>query len=194
MSNGQPYSLLVGAGQLYIAPANTAEPTLSPSAPGGVWRSLGETDGGVKVTKTRSREKFSSDQRTGTVKSVQTEEGVTIETNLQESTLENLADVIGLSVIDTPPASGVIGTRKVGMYSGFSIKEFALLFRGTSPYGDYPAQYWIPRGYLDDDVEMEFTKEDKTLIPVKFEVLEDLNTSNENQRFGNVTYQDAAAL
>jgi hypothetical protein len=43
-------------------------------------------------------------------------------------------------------------------------------------------------------METEFVKDDKTLIPVKFEALEDLNAANESDRFGFFEAEDAAAL
>lgn len=194
MSNAnQPYAILVGVGQLYVAPVGTAAPalTVTPSSP---WVSLGETDDGVKLSKTRNREAFTSDQRTGKVKVVQTEEGITLETNLHESTLENLASVMGGTVSVTAPGSGTIGKKTLKLYGGATVAEYAFLFRGNSPYGNWPGQFYLPRGYMDDDVEMEFKKDEKTLIPVKFEALEDLNASTESDRFGYAEYQHAAAL
>lgn len=194
MSNAnQPYAILVGVGTLYVAPVGTAAPALTatPSAP---WVALGETDDGVKLTKTRNREAFSSDQRTGKVKVVQTEEGVTLETNLHESTLENLANAIGGSVTVTAPGSGTIGKKSLKLYTGATVGEFAFLFRGDSPYGNWPGQFFLPRGYMDDDIEMEFKKDEKTLVPVKFEALEDLNAATIYDRFGYAEYQHAAAL
>jgi hypothetical protein len=189
----EAYEILTGVGTLYIAAANEAMPALT-ATPGGNWVSLGETDGGVKITKTQNIETFSSDQRTGKVKAIRTEEGVTIETNLLQATLEKLAKVIGGTVTDTAPGVGTIGKRSLPLYAGAEVTEYALLFRGDSPYGaTYPGQYYVPRGYMDDDVETEFTKDGKTLIPVKFEALEDLNASSAEDRFGKIEYQDAAA-
>lgn len=193
MANTQPYSLLVGVGTLYVAPANEAMPALT-ATPAGNWRSMGETDDGVTVSKTRNIEKFSSDQRTGNVKAVQTEEAVVIETNLQESTLENLVDVVNGTVTVTAAGSGTIGKKSMGLHSGANVEEFAFLFRGTSPYGNFPAQFYLPRGFFDDDVEMEYKKDEKTLIPVKFEALEDLNAATEAERFGVYEAQHQAAL
>lgn len=194
MSNAnQPYAILVGVGTLYVAPVGTAMPALT-ATPSGAWVSLGETDGGVKITKSRNREKFTSDQRTGTVKAVQTEEGVQVETNLHESTLENLAAAIGGTVAVTAAGSGTIGKKLLKLYGGATVGEYALLFRGNSPYGDWPGQFCLPRGYMDDDVESEFTKDEKVLIPIKFEALEDLNAATSSDRFGYVEYQHAAAL
>jgi len=194
MSNAnQPYAILVGVGTLYLAPVGTAMPALT-AAPSGAWVSLGETDGGVKVTKTRNREKFSSDQRTGTVKAVQTEEGLTVEVNAHENTLENLANAIGGTVAVTAAGSGTIGKKLLKLHGGATVGEFALVFRGNSPYGNWPGQFCLPRGYMDDDVESEFVKDGKTLIPIKFEALEDLNAATEDDRFGYAEYQHAAAL
>lgn len=190
----EAYEILSGVGTLYIAPAGEAKPAVN-AAPSGNWVSLGETDGGVKVTKTQSIESFSTDQRTGKVKAIRTEEGVTVETNLVQATLENLANVLNGQVTDTAPGSGTIGKRSLPLHAGADVDEFAILFRGDSPYSaTYPGQYYVPRGYIDDDVEMEFVKDGKVLIPFKFEALEDLDASTENDRFGVIEYQDAAAL
>lgn len=188
----EPYEVLVGVGNLWIAAAGTAAPAVS-ATPGASWTDLGETDGGVKVIKTQNIEVFSADQRTGNVKAVRTEEGVTIETNLQEITLENIAYAINGTVTDTAPGIGTIGIRTLPMHKGFDVAENAFLFRGSSPYGAFPGQYYVPRGFFNDDIEMEFTKDGKTLIPVKFEALEYDAASTEAERFGKVTYQDAVA-
>lgn len=189
----EAYEILTGVGTLYIAPAATAKPDLE-DAPSGSWTALGETDGGVKIAKTQNIESFSSDQRTGKVKAIRTEEGLTIETNLMEATLEKLAKVISGTVTDNAPGAGQIGFRELPLYAGAEVTEYALLFRGDSAYGAaYPAQFYVPRGYMDDDVEMEFTKDGKTLIPVKFEALEDLDAGTAADRFGVFEMQDAAA-
>jgi len=181
---------------LYVAPAGESKPTdvtTEPVGTGTNWTDVGLTDGGVKIKKSQNIDAFSADQRTGKLKAKRTEEGLTVETNLQEATLENLADVIGATVTDTAETTGSIGTRSLKPYAGADVTQFAVLFRGTSAYGDYPAEYYVPYGYFDDDVEMAFEKDGKTMIPFKFEALED-PTAAEADRFGIFTQQDAAAL
>jgi hypothetical protein len=190
-----PYTILVGTGTLYIGAAELAAPATVETTPGAGWTSLGETDGGVKITKVQNIETFTTDQRTGNVKAVRTEEGLIVETNLTEATLENLANVINGTITDTAPGAGTIGTRALKLYKGADVSTYALLFRGTSPYGDaYAGQFYIPRGFCNDDVEMEFTKDGMTLIPFKFEALENLNAATAADRFGVVTYKDALAV
>jgi hypothetical protein len=192
MGNSVPYDLLVGVGTLYIAPANTAMPALG-TTPSGTWRALGETHDGVKVAKTQNIETFTSDQRTGKVKAVRTEESLTVETALQSQTLENLADVINGTVTTVPPGASTIGTKSLSMYKGADVQEFAFLFVGNSPYGNWPAQYYVPRGIFNGDVELEYKKEDKTVIPVTFEAMEDLTAVSAADRFGQYIAQHAAA-
>lgn len=187
------YELLSGVGTLYAAPVGTAFPAVN-ATPAAPWRALGETDDGVKVTMDQKTEVKRTDQRTGPVKAIRTEEDVIIETKLAQVTLENLADLIGNTVTDTPPGAGTIGTRAVPLHRGATVKEFAFLFRGNSPYGAYPAQYELPRGYFDDAVEAEFTKDGFSSLPLKFMALEDLNAASEADRFGRMVAQDAAAL
>ncbi len=190
------YEILTGVGTLYVAPADEAMPDVD-ATPAGNWSEMGETEGGVTVTPSQNINKLYTDQRTGPVKAVRDEEGLLIETNLVQATLENLAQVMGgQTVTDTPPGASTIGTREMGMTRGGDVSEYALLFRGESqsPYGSsYPAQVYIPRGYFDGENGMEFTKDGDVLIPVAFEALEDLGASSEAERFGKFVAQDADA-
>lgn len=189
----QPYEVLVGVGKLYIADAGTAAPDLDAEPDAQDWTELGETDGGVKVTKSQNVEKYSSDQRTGNIKAVRTEEGVTIETNLNENSLEKLAYAIGGTITTVAPGSGTIGTKSLNLHRGVTVDQYAFLFRGDSPYGNFPGQYYVPVCIFSEDVEMEFKKDDKTLVPIKIEALEDPDAATEDERFGFVIYQSAAA-
>src|SRR3990167_8993541 len=123
------YSLLTGVGLLYIAPVGTAFPALT-AAPASPWRALGETQDGVDVNSDDKVELIRTDQRTGPVKATRTDETVVVKTKLAEATLENLADAMGVTLTDTPPASSVIGTRSIPMHRGADVDEFAFLFRG----------------------------------------------------------------
>lgn len=187
------YQILSGAGTLYVAPANESKPDVD-ATPAGNWEEMGETNDGVTVTYTQEQEKKFTDQRTGAVKVLRTEEGLMVETDLAQATLENLAQVMGgLTVTDNAPGASTIGTREMGMYQGGDVSEYALLFRADSPYGDYPAQYYIPRGVFSGEAGMEYKKDDQVYIPFAFEALEDLNASSESERFGKYEAQDAEA-
>ncbi len=189
----EPYEILTGVGELYVAPVGTTFPDLD-AAPGASWRNLGITQDGVTVTLDQKIDEHRGDQETGPLKASRSEESATLETTLMEGTLENLADVLGNTVTDTPPASGNIGTREVPLYRGSSVKEFAFLFRGSSAYGNYPAQYELPRGYFGGTTELKDTKDGNRAIGVEFHVLVDPTASSDTEKFGRLIMQDAEAL
>lgn len=186
------FSIMTGVGTLYIADALTAPPALG-SSPSGSWRDLGNTQDGVEVDPSQKVELTRTDQRTGAVKAVRSEEALKVKTKLVENTLENLADALGNNVTDTAPGSGTIGTRKVFMYRGAEVAEYALLFEGYSPYLDGPAYYYIPRAYIDLDA-IKYDKAKNAPIPVTFDALENLSASSAEERFGYLIAKDAAAL
>lgn len=185
------FSILTGVGQVYIAAALTAPPTLG-SAPGGSWRNLGDTQDGLEVDPSQKVEHTRTDQRTGIVKAVRSEEDLKFKTKLAENTLENLGDALGKTVVDTAPGSGTIGTRKVFTYRGATVDEYAFLFVGYSPYLDGPAYYYVPRGYFDLD-SIKYDKAKNAPIPITFIALENLSASTEEERHGYLIAKDAAA-
>ena len=190
----ESYELLTGVGFLYIAPVGTAFPALTVATPASPWVALGETQDGVKLTIAKSVEQIRVDQRHGPVKAILPESDGTIETKLALGTLENLAYILGNTVTDTAPGAGTIGTRALGLYPNSETQEYSILFRGQSPYGDFPGQYQLPRGYFDGDIEMEHKKDGNVAFPISFMVLEDLDAATEDLRYGQALYQDAAAL
>jgi len=192
MPNAQPYGILVGPGKLYVAAVGTAFPDVD-ADPGVEWTDLGDTDGGVTVTLEQTIDQHRTDQSTGPKKATRSEENLYIETNLAEATLENLAYALTESVVDTPPGTGQIGTRELQLYRGKAVNEYAFLFRAYSPYGNYPGQYQLPRGYFDGEIGLAYVKDTKVLIPVRFVALEDPNAATEAERFGSVIVQDAEA-
>jgi hypothetical protein len=193
-ANNTPYEILTGVGTLYRAPVGTAFPALT-ATPAAPWVTMGDTDGGVKITTDQKTKQITSDQRTGPIKAIRTEESLKVETNLKASTMENIAALLSVTVTDVAPGAGTIGTRSVALHRGSLVNESALLFRGSyqSPYGDWPAQFELPRGYYDGPVAMEYKKDGEVLLPVQFVALEDPNANSESERFGQFIVQDAAS-
>lgn len=192
-TNSKPYEILNGVGDLYIATLGTTYPAVD-AVPGASWRHMGFTQDGLSIKLAQKIEKTFVDQETGAVKASRSEESMTVETNLAETTLENLADHLGGTVTDTAPGSGTIGTREVGSYRGGSVKTFAVLFRGKSAYGDYPAQTQIPVCYIDGDLELKYAKGKNPVIKVAFEALVDPDATADAFKFGKTIMQDGIAL
>ena len=194
MSIQNAYEILSGVGVLYVADGETAKPEMEADPPA-AWTEISETDGGVKVISSQELEKLFADQHTGALKAIRKEEGLRIETNIIRNTLEILAKVLGgQTVTDTAPGASSVGFRTVGFHRGQSVTEFAMLFRGSaqSAYGaTYAAQFYIPRGYFDGEVGLEFKKDGKVLVPVQFEALLDLDEATSEYKFGQYDMQDA---
>ncbi|MBT3390345.1 MAG: hypothetical protein HN413_08025 [Chloroflexi bacterium] len=195
MSIQNAYEILSGVGVLYVATAETAKPSFD-SAPGVAWTEISETDGGVKVISSQEIEKLYADQHTGALKAIRKEESLKIETNIIRSTLEILAKILGgVTVTDTAAGASTIGYRTLGFHRGNSVTEFAMLFRGTaqSAYGaSYSAQFYIPRGFFNGEMGLEFKKDGKVMVPVQFEALMDLDEATSEYKFGQYDMQDAA--
>lgn len=187
------YALLTNVGRLYIAPVGTEFPDLT-ETPASPWRDLGDTQEGVDVNSDDKIELVRTDQRTGPVKATRVDETVVVKTKLAEATLENLKDALGVGVTDTAPEVGTIGTREIPLHRGSVVAEFALLFRGDSPYGAFPAQYELPRAYCDEAGTIKYDKGKNVPVVVTFKCLEDLNATYESERYGRLIAQDAAAL
>lgn len=188
----EPYEILTGVGDLYVADVGTAFPDVD-DTPGASWRLMGPTQDGVTVTLDQKIEEHRVDQETGPVKASRSEESLTVETQLAESTLENLADVLGATVEDTPAGTGVAGTREIPMYRGGAVATKALLFKGQSAYGDFPAQFEVPYGYFGGATELKDTKDGNRSIGVEFHALVDPNAATDDEKFGRLVMQDAAA-
>jgi hypothetical protein len=193
LTNSEPYEILTGVGDLYLATLGTAFPTVD-ATPGASWRHLGFTQDGVSVKRKQKIEKINVDQETGGVKANRTEESLTIETSLAELTAENLADALGNSVTTTAAGTGTIGKKEVGLYSGGYVKNFTLLFRGKSAYGEMPAQYQIPVCYIDGDLELKSEKGKNQVIKAAFEALVDPDATSDDEKFGKLVMQHQAAL
>jgi len=192
-TNSKPYEILTGVCSLYIAPLGTTFPTVD-TVPGAAWRNPGYTQEGLSIKMAQKIEKIPVDQETGAVKASRSEESMTVETNLAEATLENLADALGDTVTDTAPGVGTIGTREVGNYRGGNVKTFALLVRGMSAYGNFPAQTQIPVCYIDGDIEMKYVSGKNPVIKVAFEALVDPDATEDRYKFGKTVMQDGIAL
>jgi len=188
-----PLQILVGAGNLYIAPKGETFPAID-ADPAGNWEFLGETDGGVTVTLSQVVDLHRVDQFTGPVKATRSEETLKIETNVAVTTAELLAFMNGNSVTDTAAGAGTAGTRKLGLTSGFDVTEYAFLFRGNSPYqAGANAQFEVVVGVFNqDDIGLEFKKDDKTLVPIMVTALVDPDAASEDEQFGRFIAQDAS--
>lgn len=186
--------ILSGVGKLYVADVGATFPEVDEEPNETDWLYLGETLDGVKATLDQKVVEFGTDQRTGKIKASRTEETLMLESKLAQFTAENIATAFGTTVTDTAASAGHPGTREVGLSRGFSVAEYAFLFRGNSPYGaTFAAQYEVPRGYFGGSQAIEYTKDKQQVIPFEFHALSDLNATDAANEYGRWIGQDAIA-
>jgi len=188
--------------EVYTAPIGEAFPSIDTEPPGGNWTLLG-TNGsrnydeeGVVVEHTESVEDFRMLGSTGILKSVRTEEGLTIRLTLRDLTLEQLKFALNANTVTTTAAgAGQPGERDIDLYKGRTISEFALLVRGDfSAYADgFNTQFEVPRVRLGGEPEVTYEKGTPAGVEIEFVALEDENASTDADRFGKLRVQEAAA-
>ena len=199
---GEPYEILVGPLEVYLAPVGESWPDVD-TTPGGNWTLLGTNgkqsyeDSGVTVTHNQVLGSKRTAYGTGKKKVWRTEEDFSISFSLVDMTLETYAKILNnKTVTETAAASGTPGYKEINIYQGHTVNTFALLLKGYSPYDDenYYAQYQIPIAYQTDNPAPVFTKSDAAMLKCTWEALEDPNAASDDERFGKMVFQNAAAL
>lgn len=183
-----PFEIVAGPADVFIAPMGTAFPIIS-ATPGAGWESLGQTEGGVTVRHAQSIEQLTTDQHTGPVKAIRTEEGLEIEFGLAETTLEKYKYALSNATVTS--VAGPPATKELLLYRGVDVALHTLLVRGHSAYGDFPSQYQVPVCFQAEESELEFVKDDKTVLACNFTALEDLAAASKKERFGKLVMQTA---
>lgn len=188
MAASTPYGQLVGPVKVYVAPAGTAEPTVS-STPGGSWTELGATADDQTIGSDAPNTYFYDNDHQGPVKAVTPQEDPKATFNLVNLTHAHVArilhDVANITTSAGPPA-----ISQVPIKSGYIPGEYAILLKGLadSPFGNYPAQTWLPRGVFEKTWELTRGKTTRAGIACEFRVLED-DSQTEGLKLGRMTAQ-----
>lgn len=175
MATATPYARIVGACKFYLAAASTAEPAVN-TTPGAGWTELGPTNGDQSIGKDAKNEYLYDNDHTGPVKGITPQEDVMIKGILVGMTQEHFERIIA-SVALITTAAGPPAVSRAPLKSGYIPTEYALLMKGEadSPYGNYPAQTYIPRGTFERTFEITRGKSAGSAAALAFEyhVLED---------------------
>ena len=197
----EPYEIVAGPLELYLAPVGTAFPAID-AAPGAGWTKVGTngdrnySDDGVSVTHSQTLQKVRPAGAVGAVKTFRTEEDLSFTVTLWDMTLEAYQLALGGVAPETVAAGvGTAGTKTIGLSRGETVKAYALLARGVSAYDDaMPAQYEVPRCYQSGNPNPVHRKGVPAGLALTFEALEDLEAASEDERFGRLVMQHQAPL
>jgi hypothetical protein len=182
MGTTTPFSQLTGALQIYLAPKIEGEPLVN-ATPAGNWVLIGATDGDQKVKHVGAVVWLRDNDHTGPVKGVRPIEDILITVMVVGLTLENYSKMInalGNLTTATSPNS-----TKMPLKRDQTLSEYSLLFKGlsSSPYGNFPGQYYIPRCVQAGEPELVFGKGNRPGLLVEFHPLED-DTQSVNDKLG----------
>lgn len=158
-------NLIMGAGELYAAPFGTTEPVGPTTAPGAGWRNVGGTTDGVTINISQETTELEVDQVVDVVDRRITRRELTIETNLAEATLENLALVLNSPA--PTEETGVTTFEPVNDSSVFIPNYSALLFDGFAP-GGKRRRVTARRCLSTEGTEVAYTKDEQTVFSVTF--------------------------
>lgn len=199
----EPYEIIGAPYTLWIAPTGTAYPAIDDDPDAEDWTLIGTNgnrnydENGVTVSQKQTLNYARPAGATGPVKAFRTDEDFSLSLVLWDLTLEQYKYAMnGNPVATTAAGSGTAGFKKLGLYRGSQVREFALLLRGISAYDPaMNAQFEIPRAVDAGNPETVFTKGKPAGLQLNFMAMEDLNAASEDLRFGvlRMQHQDALA-
>lgn len=138
-----PVEIIRGPVDLYVADAGTVQPELSKPVPA-TWTKLGASisDEGLIMNFEEEEDETTTLDSPMIKKLHVTRLAYTYTVALIDLTVETFARIQnGVAVISQAAASGTAGYREMTLGHGFTIKYYAILARGPSPYDeDYVAQ------------------------------------------------------
>jgi hypothetical protein len=188
--------------RVYYGPVGTPPPDVDeePAAP---WVLLGtsgirsQSEAGVKLSFPQSMENFRG-QGTAIRKFARTEEGVEVEVEIADSTIESAAIGLNGNGITTQNAtSGNPGRKSITLARGYNVQELALLIRAKrTPYSidDGYYQTELKRVVMSGSPEPEMKKDSPLMWKYNFECLEGPNATDDDADIGRIVAYTAVAL
>jgi hypothetical protein len=182
-------NVIAGSGQMYLAPAGTAVPTLT-SLPI-TWTgftSPGYTDDGVEFIYSPTFKDINVDEEMAPVKKLLTAEKLEINIKMAETTLLNLQKAIAGSSL----TEGA-GVSTLYLGSAAALQEWVLGFVGPAPVGGGNSTRVILcwRVMPIAAVTFKYQRKDKVVYAVKFEALAD-STQAAGQRLAKIIDYNSA--
>ena len=181
MPSNIPYSRLTGVLKVYVAPYPEAVDTLD-GAMAANWTELGPTDGTQTLKFVGGMEYFYDNDNLGPVKAIRPVAGFEVTATLVNLLPEEIAMALGEAPADVvDDDAGGVSIRRLPLLRDFAPVEYAMTLRGgaqpitnvDSPFGVFPAQYFIPRGVFDGEPEFVRSKDGSPGLEFTFVALHD---------------------
>lgn len=160
-------NLIQGPGTLYSGAFGAPEPAdtaVNAVPPASSWTDLGGTQDGCKLSVDQTYSELEVDQITVRVGSRLTKQDFTIETSLAEATLENLSTTLNGGT--SASGAGFKSFDPNVTSSATQPTYFAVILDGYAP-NQFRRRIIGRRMLNTDSVELAYTKDKQTLIPLK---------------------------
>lgn len=157
-------------------PTNSAWGT----APGGTWRDIGFTDGGLGFNVENQFENVTVDQSVDPVGVIGTGRNVRLSAQMAEFTMQNLKDATSQGTLSTLAAqSGVRGHTELAFDNTINVNYLAVYFDAKHALGDAEAmRFALWRGQVRSAVSGTINSGSKLVLPFEVQAFPDPNNSN----------------
>jgi len=197
----QPYEIVAGPLTIWLAPVGTAFPLID-ADPAEAWKMVGTSgarnfsNDGVSVQLSQTIGEARPAGALGPVKAWRTEEDALFGVTLWDNSLEQYTHALnGVEPKTVAAGIGSAGYKKLGLSRGQTVKTYAFLARGASPYADdMIAQFEVPHCYQSGSPNSTWNKGVPVGLQLQWKALEDLNATSEDERFGRLLAQHQTAL
>lgn len=199
MANGTPYEVIMGPMELFWAPFGTAFPAVD-EAPGVSWTKVGTSgkqnykEDGVTVVLAQTLAHFRGLGSTLPIKSIRSEEDVTVSVILADMSLEQVRLALNNNAVTTTGAGAEAGFKHIQLYRGPDVAQMALLARGPSPYfASGYGQFELLKVVVEGQPEMVWAKNGEPVgVEIVFRAQADL-TQEEAEQVGVLRAMTAIA-
>jgi hypothetical protein len=198
-----PYEIIAAPFTAWLAVTGTAFPLIDvlPAAFDVAWVKIGTSgelnykQDGVTIRHSQTVVRWRSLGDTGAGWAVRTEEALMVSLILADVSLEQYRVALNHNTVTDVAAGGEAGYRKIGLSRGPAVTSRALLVRGPSPYAtNMNMQYEVPIVVHIGEPEVVYRKDEPAGLALEFEAMVDTTASTEDERFGRLVAQDAAAI
>lgn len=150
------------------------------TAPGGTWRDIGYTDGGLGFNVENTFEDVLVDQSVDAVGVIGTGRNVRLSAQMAEFTMQNLKDATSQGTLTTTPAaSGVRGHVDLAFDNTIGVNYLAVYFDAKMALGDgEPMRFALWRGQVRSAIAATISAASKVILPFEVQAFPDPNNGN----------------
>lgn len=175
---GTPLKVVAEPYEIWVALAEASDPGLDSEPVNTTWRLITSinamVEGGLKFTKSGDMLDHRTEGSNFSRKLFRQKEDAKYEWTMDETGAQNFATILGNTRQSIAATSTTAGYDKVAVAQGRVVKEYAFFFLGRTAstqmtYGK--AYYYLPRGYISNELEYVGSKGEVAMFKVEVSAL-----------------------